>query len=553
MEMIICIDLIKIYEDEEHGIRIPALRGCDVFIEKGEIVAVIGPSGSGKTTLINILAGLIKLSSGDCVVNGQELGDLNQSALNRFRLFNIGLVDQFPERTLFLDATVEENMAFSTSLVIGDSDEYMDRNYTIRKKLGIEHLTKRRVRFLSGGEMIRTAIACALAKNAPILLCDEPTGQLDSMNTEKVKALLREVARSFGTTILVVTHDQRFFDGVDKSCEIRDGRVAAMISSEEQKLLDNKSGFPLKFRAQIDTTHNIRIPDLVMQSLKVKKEIDFSLEENGKISLTNPKGLKPEKVVLEKIEVKRKILELKPLTKNYSKGKKQLIEITNLSKIYQGNGAEVQALSDINLNIYKNELFFIVGPSGSGKTTLIKLLAGLENSTTGTIILEGIEFSHLTNAEKDDIRQRKMGLVSQQGNLHPFLTIDDNFLLKDIFSLKKLKAKEIVGLNDEYLKKFKIEHRRNHFPLEISGGELQRATLAIANYNYPPIVILDEPTANLDSELALQAIDEIYKTHKKTGSTTVIATHDISLIRDGFRAVELKDGQIARDGIAFTK
>jgi len=500
--MIICIDLIKIYEDEEHGIRIPALRGCDVFIEKGEIVAVIGPSGSGKTTLINILAGLIKLSSGDCVVNGQELGDLNQNALNRFRLFNIGLVDQFPERTLFLDATVEENMAFSTSLVIGDSDEYMDRNYTIRKKLGIEHLTKRRVRFLSGGEMIRTAIACALAKNAPILLCDEPTGQLDSMNTEKVKALLREVARSFGTTILVVTHDQRFFDGVDKSCEIRDGRVAAMISSEEQKLLDNKSGFPLKFRAQIDTTHNIRIPDLVMQSLKVKKEIDFSLEENGKISLTNPKGLKPEKVVLEKIEVKRKILELKPLTKNYSKGKKQLIEITNLSKIYQGNGAEVQALSDINLNIYKNELLFIVGPSGSGKTTLIKLVAGLENSTT---------------------------------------------------SLKKLKAKEIVGLNDEYLKKFKIEHRRNHFPLEISGGELQRATLAIANYNYPPIVILDEPTANLDSELALQAIDEIYKTHKKTGATTVIATHDISLIRDGFRAVELKDGQIARDGIAFTK
>ncbi|MHA1364898.1 MAG: ATP-binding cassette domain-containing protein [Candidatus Heimdallarchaeota archaeon] len=473
--------------------------------------------------------------------------------MNRFRLRNIGLVDQFPERTLFLDATVEENMAFSTSLVFGDSNEYLDRNYTIRKKLGIEPLANRRVRFLSGGEMIRTAIASALAKNVPILLCDEPTGQLDSMNTEKVKILLREVAHSFGTTILVVTHDQRFYDGVDKSCEIRDGRVTSMISTEEQKLLDNTSGFPLKFRAQIDSTSNIRLPDLVMQSLKVKKEIDVYLDENGNASLMNPKGVKPEKIVLEKIEVRRKILELKPLTKKYSKSKEQLIEITGLSKIYQGNGAEVQALSDINLNIYKNELLFIVGPSGSGKTTLIKLLAGLENSTSGTIILDGINFSHLSNAEKADIRRRKMGLVSQQGNLHPFLTIDDNFLLKDIFSLKKLKTKEIEGFNDEYLKRFKIEHRRNHFPLEISGGELQRATLAIANYNYPPIVILDEPTANLDSELALEAIDEIYKTHKKTDATIVIATHDISLIRDGFRAVELKDGQIARDGVAFTK
>ncbi|MHA1555925.1 MAG: ABC transporter ATP-binding protein [Candidatus Heimdallarchaeota archaeon] len=550
--MISCRDLIKIYQDEEHGIRIPALRGCDLLIDKGEIVAVIGPSGSGKTTLINILAGLIKLSSGECVVAGQELGDLNQNALNRFRLRNVGLVDQFPERTLFLDASVEENMAFSMSLVVGDSDEYHDRNYTIRKKLGIDHLAKRRVRFLSGGEMIRTAIACALAKNVPILLCDEPTGQLDSMNTEKVKALLREVASSFGTTILVVTHDPRFFDGVDKSCEIRDGRVTAMISTEEQKLLDNKSGFPLKFRAQIDSSNNIRIPDLVMQSLKVKKEIDVNLEENGKTNLTNPKGLKPKKVVLEKIEVRRKILDLKPLTKNYSKGKEQLIEISNLAKIYRGNGAKVQALLDINLTIYKNELLFIVGPSGSGKTTLIKLLSGLENTTSGTIILDGTDFSYLSDGEKADFRRKKMGLVSQQGNLHPFLTIDDNFLLKDIIALKKIKVKEIEGFNDEYLKKFKIEHRRNHFPLEISGGELQRATLAIANYNNPSIVILDEPTANFDSELAMQAIDEIYKTHKETDTTIVIATHDISLIRDGFRAVELKDGQIARDGITYT-
>ncbi|HUT79709.1 MAG TPA: ATP-binding cassette domain-containing protein [Candidatus Bathyarchaeia archaeon] len=551
--MISCRDLIKIYEDEEQNIRIPALRGCDLLIDPGEIIAIVGPSGSGKTTLINILAGLIKLSSGECVVNGQELGDLNQNALNRFRLHNIGIVDQFPERTLFLDVTVEENMTFSTYLTSGDSEEELDRNYTIRKNLGIDHLAKRQVRYLSGGEMIRTAIACALAKKVPILLCDEPTGQLDSKNTEKVKALLREVAKSFGTTVLVVTHDPRFFDGVDKSCELRDGRVTSMVSTEEQKLFGNKSSFPVKFRAQIDSSNNIRIPDLVMQSLKVKKELDIFLEKNGYISLANPKGLKPKEVTLKKIEIRRKILELKPLPKNYSKDKDPLIKISNLSKIYQSRGIEVQAISGIDLTIYRNELLFVVGPSGSGKTTLIKLLTGLENTTTGTIILDGTNFNNLTNAEKADFRREKMGLVSQQGNLHPFLTIDDNFLLKDIISLKKLKTKEIEGLNDESLKKFQIEHRRNHFPLEISGGELQRATLAIATSNYPPIVILDEPTANFDSELAKQAMDEIYKMYKTTETTIVIATHDISIIRDGFRVVELTDGHIVRDGIAYTK
>ncbi|MBN1328604.1 MAG: ATP-binding cassette domain-containing protein [Candidatus Heimdallarchaeota archaeon] len=551
--MISCRDLIKIYEDEEHNIRIPALRGCDLLIDKGEIIAIVGPSGSGKTTLINILAGLIKLSSGECVVNGQELADLNQNALNRFRLHNIGLVDQYPERTLFLDITVEENMNFSTYLALGDSVEDLDRNYTIRKKLGIEHLAKRQVRYLSGGEMIRTAIACALAKKVPILLCDEPTGQLDSMNTEKVKALLREVAKSFGTTILVVTHDPRFYDGVDKSCEMRDGRVTSMVSNEEQKLLENKASFPIKFKAQIDSSNNIRIPDLVIQSLNVKRELDIYLEKNGNISLANPKGLKHKEINLKKIEIRRKTLELKPLPKNYCENKDPLIEISNLSKIYQSKGVEVQAISGIDLTIYRNELLFVVGPSGSGKTTLIKLLTGLENTTAGEIILDGENFNNFTNAEKADFRREKMGLVSQQGNLHPFLTIDDNFLLKDIISLKKLKTKEIDGLNDQYLKKFQIEHRRNHFPLEISGGELQRAILAIATSNYPPIVILDEPTANFDSELAKQAIGEIYKIFKTTETTIIIATHDISIIRDGIRVVELADGHIVRDGIAYTK
>ncbi len=551
--MISCRDLIKIFEDEEHGLRIPALRGCDLIINKGEIVTIVGPSGSGKTTLINILAGLEKISSGECKVAGHELELMSQNSLNKYRLTTIGLVDQFPERTLFLDATVEKNMEFSTSLVYGDTTDFRERNKTILEKLGIDHLANRKVRVLSGGEMIRTAIACVLAKNVPILLCDEPTGQLDSMNTEKVKNLLREISNTFGTTILVVSHDPRFYDGVDKSCEIHDGRVTSMISIEEQKLRNGKTSFPLKFRGQIDSSNNVRIPDLVIQSLKVKKEVDFELAESGQTALTHPQGLKTEKVVLEEIQVRRKSLLLNPLSKDYSSKKEKLIDVQNLSKIYRGNGSEVQALRNVSFSVYKNEMLFIVGPSGSGKTTIIKLLAGLESSSTGTIILDGTDFSKLTEAQKADYRRMNMGLVSQQGNLHPFLSIDDNFFLKDIFALKRLKAKDVSERNDEHLKKYQILHRKSSFPLEVSGGELQRATLAIASSESPPIVILDEPTANFDSELAIQAMDEIYKTHENTSTTFIIATHDITLIRDGYRTIELKDGEIGRDGIAYTE
>ncbi|NHJ48839.1 MAG: ATP-binding cassette domain-containing protein [Asgard group archaeon] len=549
--MISCRDLIKIFEDKDHEIRTPALRGCDLIVNEGEIVTVVGPSGSGKTTLINILAGLEKVSSGECTVAGYELENMSENALKNYRLKTIGMVDQFPERTLFLDASIEDNMAFATSLVYGKSNEFEERNKVIREKLGIDHLVNRRVRTLSGGEMIRTAIACALAKNVPILLCDEPTGQLDSMNTEKVKNLLREIVNSFGTTILVVSHDPRFYDGVDRSCEIRDGRVTAMISIEEQKLA-NKATFPLKFRGQIDSSNNVRIPDLVMQSLKIKREVDFELAKSGKTALSHPKGDKPKKVILEEIKVRRKTLLLKPLSKQYFKGQDILIDVKNLSKIYTGNGTEVQALKDINFKVFRNELLFVVGPSGSGKTTLIKLLSGLENATNGDITLDGIHFSKLTDAQKADYRMKSMGLVSQQGNLHPLLTIDDNFFLKDIFSLKRLKSKDVIERNDDQLNRFQISHRKNSFPLEVSGGELQRATLAIASSEAPPIVILDEPTANFDSELAIQAMDEIYQTHKQSNTTIIIATHDIALIRDNYRTIELKDGQINRDGLTFS-
>ncbi len=551
--MIECNDLIKIYADEETNSRVPALRGCDLVVKQGEIMTIVGPSGSGKTTLVNILAGIETVSSGSARVGNYFLEKTPEAQLNRYRLEMIGIVDQFPERTLFLDATVIDNMKFTSSLITRNTRRYSEDFRDILKGLDILHLENRLVRHLSGGEMIRTAIASALAKNAPVILCDEPTGQLDSENTDNVKTLLRQITRDYGATVLVVTHDPRFQEGVDKTCEIKDGRVSTILNVDEQHLYSGKSKFPLRFMTQIDSSKSIRLPDLILKTLKLEKNAELVVSKQSKVELKHPKNIPPEEIILEKIKERRKDLNFDPLPIDYFEHSPIIIQLKEVAKIYSANGTDVRALSDINLTVRKGELLFILGPSGSGKTTLVKLITGLESATKGEIYLDGTLFSEFSDGQKADFRRDKMGLVSQQGNLHPFLTIEENFYLKQLYSGKRIKAGAFDYKVNDQLERFNISHRGTSYPLEISGGELQRASLAIANNDYPPIVFLDEPTANLDSELAKQAMDEIYNLHKESGMTFLIATHDIDLIRDGIRAIQLMDGHVNQDGLVVSK
>ncbi len=548
--MIECRDLIKIYLDETSNLKVPALRGIDLKVGKGEVISIVGPSGSGKTTLINILAGFETISSGFLRVGEYTLEDLNQTELLYYRLKTIGIVDQFPERTLFLSGTVYDNMVFVYSLQPDDTANMESNIIKILDELGIAHLSNRKVRLLSGGEMIRTAIACALVKRVPLLLCDEPTGQLDSENTEKVKETLRNIARSFGTTVLVVTHDERFLEGVDKTCEIRNGRVSILMGKEEQMIYGGQTKFPIRYKRQLDSSNSVRLPDLVIEKLKIQTDVEFEISEDVDVRVRNPKKVSIEKIVLKELKVRRKKLILKDIPTDYHQDQEIDIKFRNISKIYEKKGENVEALKNINLNIHKGELIFILGPSGSGKTTLIKLISGVELHSFGEIIIKGVNFSNLNDEEKAQFRLETFGIVPQQGNLHPYLTIEENIILKDIIAGEKIRSDQIdLEQNSKLLEDFEIIHRKNSYPLEISGGELQRASLAIANYKSPSILILDEPTANMDAELAEQVMNRIYELHQKYNLTIIIATHDINLLKNGMRIVQLIDGQISKDGL----
>lgn len=548
--MIECIDLIKIYESSL-GTKIPALRGCELMVEDGELVSIVGPSGSGKTTLINILGGIETISSGEAIVAGYRLEKITPENLNNYRLKIIGFVDQFPERTLFLDATVNDNLQFAYTLRYGDTPTTGVKRKKIMGDLGISHLENRLVKTLSGGEMTRVAIACALAKKTPLLLCDEPTGQLDSENTKNVKQLLKQIAEKYDTTVVVVTHDSRFLEGVDKTYEIRDGRISTVLSEEERK---QRSSFPIYLKSYIDQTKHTRLPDIVYDTLQLERNLEFKVTKKGLISIGHPEKKKPKEVKLPEYKEQRKQLLLEPLPKDYCKNSKKTIKLENVTKTYPYKKGEVHALTGIDLEIREGELLFILGPSGSGKTTLLKVITGLVPCTEGTITILGENFSEKTDEERAAVRREEFGIVSQQGNMHPYLTVRENLYLKEIYSSKKKGKKDSTKSEKKtLLETYQIIHKQNNYPPEISGGELQRAMLAMANNGTPKILVLDEPTANLDSELVEQTVEQLYKMNKETAQTTIIATHNITMIREKTRAIELVDGRIVKDGLVVTK
>ncbi|MFW9924749.1 MAG: ATP-binding cassette domain-containing protein, partial [Candidatus Thorarchaeota archaeon] len=241
-----------------------------------------------------------------------------------------------------------------------------------------------------------------------------------------------------------------------------------------------------------------------------------------------------------------KSIKLKPLSKNYSTNKIVSLTMKNLCKTYKDQ--RTTALNNVNLTFYQGELVFIVGKSGSGKTTLLKLLTGLEECTSGEILYKEIEFDKMSEIEKAKFRRNNFGLVSQQGNLHPFISVQENLFLKEIFS-KKPDIESTMENNIALLDKYHIAHRKDAMPREISGGELQRASIAVSLTNNPSYLFFDEPTANLDSELASSIVATILKLHQSRRLTTLIATHDLSLIPNGSRVVELKDGEVERNGL----
>jgi putative ABC transport system ATP-binding protein len=219
--MIRCIDVRKIYRQGENDIT--ALAGVSLDIAKGSFVVIMGPSGSGKSTLLHLIGGLDRPSSGDLLVDGRLIGQMADDEVTLFRRTKIGFVFQFFNLLPTLTALENITLPFVLDGVSkGEADRKAD---LLLEKVGLETRKHHLPEELSGGEIQRVAMARALAFDPPILLADEPTGNLDSKNGDAILSLLRRINQEHGCTVVMVTHSQEAASYGDRIILLRDGRV----------------------------------------------------------------------------------------------------------------------------------------------------------------------------------------------------------------------------------------------------------------------------------------------------------------------------------------
>jgi len=221
---VLCDDVFKIYK--RANIEVVALRGMDLTVQRGEVVALVGPSGSGKTTLLNILAGLDKPSAGQVSVNGRDLLSMTEPDLVRYRREEVGFVWQDVGRNLLPYLSAVENVALPMAIQGTPPVERLERARQVLEAVGLGPKADRRPTELSGGEQQRVAIAVALANRPPLLLADEPTGELDERTATDIFGLYSEMRNAFGVTVVIVTHYPRIADHVDRVVAMRDGRAS---------------------------------------------------------------------------------------------------------------------------------------------------------------------------------------------------------------------------------------------------------------------------------------------------------------------------------------
>ena len=274
--LILCDNLVKIYKVAD--LEVVALQGLDMLVEHGEFIALVGASGSGKSTLMNILGGLDVPSAGRAVVDGHVLGDMGRRERATYRRQVIGFVWQQTARNLLLYLTAKQNVELPMLLNGVGRAEREARASDLLGRVGMTDRAEHRPERLSGGEKQRVAIAVALANKPPVLLADEPTGELDSATAHEVFELLRTVNQDLGVTIVVVTHDPLVSEQVSRTIAIRDGRTSTETLRRRAISEEGDHHVISEEYAVLDRAGRLQLPRAHVEALGLERRVRLALE-----------------------------------------------------------------------------------------------------------------------------------------------------------------------------------------------------------------------------------------------------------------------------------
>jgi putative ABC transport system ATP-binding protein len=228
-----------------------------------------------------------------------------------------------------------------------------------------------------------------------------------------------------------------------------------------------------------------------------------------------------------------------------SGGGPALLVAEQVRKVYRTGEIQVEALADLDLTVHQGEMVAVMGPSGSGKTTLLNCLSGLDDIDSGRVLVAGQDLFAMSDAARTTHRATSMGFIFQAFNLIPVFTAAENVELPLL--LAGVGAKEARRRAVEMLDRVGLGNRTGHRPNELSGGEQQRVTVARALVSRPAIVWADEPTGNLDTQMATQVVDLLHELNRVDGQTIVLVTHDAAIGESAGRLIRMRDGRLVED------
>lgn len=224
-----------------------------------------------------------------------------------------------------------------------------------------------------------------------------------------------------------------------------------------------------------------------------------------------------------------------------------VIQVRQLWKVIENPPSRVEILRDISFSVPRGQFLAVMGASGSGKSTLLGLMAGLDTVTSGSILLDGLDITHLREDALARVRGRTIGFVFQSYQLVPTLTAEENILLPAELSGRNGQSRRRAA---ELLERVGLTPRAHHYPVQLSGGEQQRVALARAFITQPPILMADEPTGNLDSANGQHVLHLLVQLNREEKTTLILVTHDRNLAEYADRIITLRDGRVLTDELA---
>ncbi len=494
-----------------------ALQGLTLSVGEGEVVTVLGPSGAGKSTLLRLLAGIDSPSAGTVRVFGESIAKLDRRRLADYRARTLGYLDQRYARSLAPELTAQEAVSLQLGLRGATTAERRRRSEELLERVGLAERRSHRPSELSGGERQRVALCAALAHRPRLFLADEPTGELDSANADKVYELIGELAREHGCTTVIVSHDPESTRIADRIVRIRDGRVSEEWGRDEgvsDTIVIGRGGWlrlpeELLLRAGIGDRAVARLSDagLVIESISTSPpQVDSSEVGALEHGTTLPAPAQPSSEPVATVE--------------------------GVTKSHGGT----PVLTGLSGSFAAGTMHVVTGPSGSGKTTLLHLLAGLELADSGYVEVTGHDLAQADRAARATIRRAAIAYVAQDGGLVPHLSAIENVELALAIRGRKHEPGDALRVLDSV----GLAERATQRVERLSHGERARVAIARAIAARPALLLADEPTARLDVANAVSVAALLSRLARETGTAVVCATHDPLVIRQA--DVELRLG-----------